>query len=101
MPRPRSPRTFRGTLDGRVFVDVAAEGRLAAFHVELAPRSGFDWWQDPADARDLAHSILGWTIGLRAAGQFAAAFRDEVIAKLSPTGFELTEREVVSWLQSR
>jgi hypothetical protein len=84
-----------------VFVDVAGEGRLSAFRSELTPGNGYDWWAEPADGRDLAHTMLAWVIGHRAAGTFARAFRDEVIATLSPSGFELSEREILSWLQSR
>ena len=83
-----------------MFARVEAEGRLGEYVVELTPGNGYDWWE-PADARDLAQSILAMVIGNRGAGTYAKAFRDEVIARLSPSGWEITEREVLAWLQSR
>lgn len=94
----RTPRSFRGDHDGRVFMfgTVHKRGERVAYSLELMGRNT----RDPADGRDLAHELLRYAIGDRAAGAYAQAFRDEVLFTLPPD-WSLSAREIVDWLQAR
>lgn len=71
-------------------------GHSTAYSLELMGRNT----RDPADGRDLAHELLRYVVGDRAAGAYAQAFRDEVLLTL-PADWSLTDREIVNWLQER
>lgn len=86
---------FRGENDGRVFYHDGSQER------EIAARSGFRWWENGAEAIDLALAILKTTTGAVTSSRHAPTYAREVIRDLPPDGFQLDLAAVRAWIQGR
>ena len=92
-----------GAQSTRVWVEDAGSQRLLDLRVDLVHHAdGFEWGYPGSGPKQLALAILAdCTENPGLAVELHLRFAGEVVAKLPKSGFRLTERGILGWVQTR
>ena len=94
-------KTYIGTTtNGKAEVFIDDNGTTVPLsHLSRHNDGQFIWGTTAEDSLDLSLSLLSNSLGLRHAEPAYRQFAEQVIAKLNPSGWELTQRNLLAWMR--